>query len=191
MIHYEDQIPDIQLSIKNRDKQLCKPLIRLFGNTKAQKEIINALSKFLTEKRNTKLNSLDFYLFSIVSDLVRDQHTPILNETLWELVCCLAGAANPNKPQSYQTDEFGAVSKARITKICEDKFGAIKGHNGQKRCLYFDRDIIEKLKVNYSSAKEITILDNSSFVINTLTLLTLFGKMSKEMVIIGVKQRAI
>jgi len=44
ILHYKDQIPDIELSIKNRDKQLCKPLIRLFNNTKAQEEIVASLS---------------------------------------------------------------------------------------------------------------------------------------------------
>ena len=47
IIHYDDKIPDIQLSIKNRDKQLCKPLIRLFNNTKALEDIINFLIQIL------------------------------------------------------------------------------------------------------------------------------------------------
>jgi hypothetical protein len=179
ILHYDDQIPDIQLSIKNRDKQLCKPLLRLFGNTKVQKEIINALSKFITEKRNIKLNSLDFYLFSIISDLVRDEHTPILNETFWELVCSLPGATNPKNPQSYQTEDFGMVSKARITKICQDKFGAIKGHDGHKRSLVFNKNVIEKLKVNYSQINEIKILDNISST-NTSNTFNTFWKGIEE-----------
>jgi hypothetical protein len=52
ILHYDDQIHDMDLSIRNRDKQLCKPLLILFNNTKAQKEIIIALSKFLAEKKN-------------------------------------------------------------------------------------------------------------------------------------------
>ena len=51
ILHYDDQIPDLELSTKNRDKQLCKPLLRLFNNTKAQDEIITSLSKFLAEKK--------------------------------------------------------------------------------------------------------------------------------------------
>ncbi len=61
MIHYDDDIPDVQLSISNRDKQLCKPLIRLFNNTLASDEIIDSLSRFLAEKNNKKLNSLDAF----------------------------------------------------------------------------------------------------------------------------------
>ncbi len=91
ILHYDDQIPDITLSIKNRDKQLCKPLIRLFNNTKAQEEIITSLSKFLAEKKNKKLNSFDSYLFSVISDLVKDENTVISNEIFWNIVFSLPG----------------------------------------------------------------------------------------------------
>src|SRR4051794_17263654 len=86
ILHYDDQIPDIELSIKNRDKQLCKPLLRLFNDTKAQEEIITSLSKFLAEKNNKKLDSFDAYLYSLVSDLVKEESTVISNEVLWNTV---------------------------------------------------------------------------------------------------------
>jgi hypothetical protein len=162
IIHYDDQIPDIHLSIKNRDKQLCKPVIRLFNNTKALEEIVASLTKFLYERYNKKLNSLDSYLFSVISDLVKDENTIISNEDLWKIVCCLPGSFNPYKPQSYQTDEFGNISKTVVTKICEDKFGAHKEHDGEKRSLVFNKTILQKLKDNYSTVKKIEILDNNS-----------------------------
>jgi hypothetical protein len=56
--------------------------------------------------------------------LVRDENKAISNETLWDLVYSLPSNSNRNKSQSYAKDDFGTVSKVRITKICEDKFGA-------------------------------------------------------------------
>jgi hypothetical protein len=35
--------------------------------------------------------------------------------------------------------KFGTVSKTRITKICKDEFGAVKGHDGQKRSRGFNK----------------------------------------------------
>jgi hypothetical protein len=55
IIHYDDQIPNVQLS---------KPVIRLFNNTKALEEIVASLTKFLYAKHQKKINSLDLYLFS-------------------------------------------------------------------------------------------------------------------------------
>ena len=94
-----------------------------------------------------------------------------------ELVCCLPGSPNPKNPQSYQTDDFGNVSKARITKICQDKFGAVKGHNGHKRSLVFNKNTIEKLKVNYSPIEEIKILDNNVST-NTFNTFNTFNTVS-------------
>jgi hypothetical protein len=51
----------------NRDKQLCKPLIRLFQNTQAIKQILESLSKLLMEKNERKANTLEARVYSIVT----------------------------------------------------------------------------------------------------------------------------
>ena len=162
ILHYNDQIPDVQLSIKNRDKQLCKPLIRLFNNTKTLEEIIKSLSKLLSDKNKKKLNSLDSYLFSAIFNLVKEENTAISNYDLWNIVCYLPGNDIPHKPHCYQTDEFGIISKTTVTKICEDKFGAVKNHNGEQRSLVFNKNTIQKLGSNYSQVQEIKVFSNNS-----------------------------
>ena len=59
LLHYNDTIPDIKLNIKNRYKQLTKPVIRLFQNTESVDEITKSLSKYLIEKNQEKLDSID------------------------------------------------------------------------------------------------------------------------------------
>lgn len=59
LLHYDDTIPDIKLNIKNRYKQLTKPIIRLFQNSESVDEITKSLSKYLIEKNEEKINSLD------------------------------------------------------------------------------------------------------------------------------------
>lgn len=44
MLHYNDPIPNVKLNIKNRDKQLCKPLLRLFKGTRAEQEILDSFN---------------------------------------------------------------------------------------------------------------------------------------------------
>ena len=161
MIHYDDDIPDVQLSINNRDKQLCKPLIRLFNNLSSSAEIIDSLSRFLAEKNNKKLNSLDAYLYSIISDLINSERTEISNDELWNMILSLPGVQDIRKPHSYQSEEFGMISKTRITNICEDKFGDQRKHDGEKRSLVFDIKVIQRVQNNYSLIKNIEILDKS------------------------------
>lgn len=157
ILNYDKPISDIEVSLTNRDKQLSKPLIRLFQDNKCVKEISNSLSHFISEKKNKKLNTLDSYLFSIITDLTKNGNYAIPNEILWNMVLQLAGDKIPFKPHSYQTDEFGLVSKYQVTKTCEDKFGAHRGHNGEQRTLIFNSNTLRKLESNYSSLQEIKI----------------------------------
>ncbi len=169
ILNYDKPISDLDLSIKNRDKQLCKPLVRLFQNSKTIDEILKSLTKFISEKRNKKLDSFDSFLYSLVVDLAKETNGyQVSNEDIWTVICELPGNTLPNKPQSYQTDEFGTISKTVISKICEDKFGAKKVHDGKHRQLKFDKEVLRRLVDNYSPLNQIEIMRKQ----NTNTLYT-------------------
>jgi len=169
ILNYDKPISDLDLSIKNRDKQLCKPLIRLFQNSKVIDEILKSLTNFISEKRNKKLDSFDSFLYSLVVDLAKETNGyQISNEDIWKVICELPGNTIPNKPQSYQTNEFGTISKNVISKICEDKFGAKKVHDGKHRQLKLDKEVLRRLVDNYSPLNQIEIMRKQ----NTNTLYT-------------------
>ncbi|MFZ0696044.1 MAG: hypothetical protein WAM88_02770, partial [Nitrososphaeraceae archaeon] len=39
LIHFKDQIPDIDINVQRRNKELCKPYIQLSYDTPVQQEI--------------------------------------------------------------------------------------------------------------------------------------------------------
>ena len=39
LLHFKDTIPDIDVTVEGREKELSKPIIQLFYNTEAQKEV--------------------------------------------------------------------------------------------------------------------------------------------------------
>jgi hypothetical protein len=161
ILNHDKPIPDIDISLKNREKQLCKPLVRLFQNSRVIHDVLNCLTKFISEKRNKKLDSLDSILYSIVSDLAKNSNGyKVSNEEIWTSLCTLPGNDIPNKPHCYQTDEFGLVSKNRISRICEDKFGAKRTHNGKQRTLLFDKNALSRFQDNYSPIKRIEIIQS-------------------------------
>jgi hypothetical protein len=166
LVNQDRPIPDIKLTVKNRDKQLCKPLLRLFQDSKCVQEIAATLSKLLAEKRQRKSDTLDARLFEIIINLIGEKGTTELDNTvIWEsFKDNIEGYYDPNKPLSYETEEFYTVSQKRVTDILVDKFGAIKGHDsktGKNRALRFNQNILKRLEPNYSSAKPIEILKPS------------------------------
>jgi hypothetical protein len=51
LLHHNHSYPDLKLTVTNRDKQLSKPLIRLFQNTKVVDEIIESIILFSRKER--------------------------------------------------------------------------------------------------------------------------------------------
>lgn len=51
ILHHDDKFPDITLNITGREKQLFKPILRIFNNTETQKELESVISNFVNERR--------------------------------------------------------------------------------------------------------------------------------------------
>lgn len=163
LLNSNKPIPDIELNVKNRDKQLCKSLIRLFQNSSCKDEIMPALSKYLSEKKQRKSDTLDARLYEIMINLIAAQKNLTLpNQVIWQAVKNnIEGHEDPHKPLSYDTEEFYTISQKKITDILESKFGAKKTHTGteRKRGLKFNQDILNKLEPNYAKSEEIRIIE--------------------------------
>lgn len=162
LLHYNDSFPDLKLNIKNRYKQLTKPLIRLFQNTESLNKIIKSLSKYLIEKNEKKINSLDSVLLTLIVDLVAKYGNVLYNEQIWQkIIERFDGHVNEYKPYTCLTEEFGIISKYKITNICETKFGAKPYKDRSQRGLKFDSQQLTNLLENYTKIDEIKIISKS------------------------------
>ena len=71
LVHYQDLLPNIETGLKNRDEELCKPLLQLFYGTESLKnDIIPALEEFVKQRRTRKANSLEATLYPIIKKYV-------------------------------------------------------------------------------------------------------------------------
>ena len=75
LLHYKDKIPDVKLNIENREKQLFKPLIRVFQNTETLKELLPIISKYVRQRRESNANSLHAFLYRTIRELISAQNT--------------------------------------------------------------------------------------------------------------------
>ena len=152
LLHHNEIIPNITLNIKNRYKQLTKPVIRLFQNSESVKEITSSLSKYLIEKNQEKLDSMDSAILTFIINLVSEHGETLYNDQIWnELKKEYPNGEIKEKLYSWYMEGYGSISKNSITKTCETKFGAKPYRDREKgRGLIFNQKTLNKLVTNYS-----------------------------------------
>jgi hypothetical protein len=153
LIHHTDKFPNVDVAVKNREKQLTKPLIRLFQGTQSLKEIAEALGKLIAERRGVKKETIEYAIYKTIEKLIAERKTyefsaKLVYTTLREE---LDGEyKDENKDQSFETPIHGKVSHKRISQICEDRFGADIKHTSNGNVLVFNEERFEKVKATYS-----------------------------------------
>jgi hypothetical protein len=163
LLHHNDPIPNINLNIKNRYKQLTKPVIRFFQNTESVNEITKSLSKYLVEKNEEKINSLDSSLLFLIIELVAEKGTTLYNNEIWDKVNeKYPGDPIEGKSYTYFSEEFNTtISKTKIHTICTNKFDAKDCKDEVKgRGLIFNQKKLNRLVDNYSIINGIKIISS-------------------------------
>ena len=51
LLHFNEKVPNIKLNIKGREKQLFKPVLRVFQNTQVLSELLPVVSRYVAQKR--------------------------------------------------------------------------------------------------------------------------------------------
>ena len=155
--HFKDRIPDLDIGVEGRDKQLVKHSIQLFYGCKCLKEIIETLQKFLDFKNEKKESSIESVLIPIIAGLVveqdkdkdKDKDKEIIEissaKIWWELMQEIPGKFDEDKPTEYLTNDYGIIYRTTISNIISDLFGAQIKHKRTGNVLIFDREVIERL----------------------------------------------
>lgn len=156
--HFNEIIPDIDLNIKNREKQLFKPILRLFQKTETMKELLLVISEYINERRIANANSLHAYVYGVITGLIQKNNTTQLkSEDIWNEVTnsekC-PGEFIPHKPMMYESADYGPISRKQITQICKDVFSAKPPkHRSNKSELVFDKRKLKQVRSFYSNIK--------------------------------------
>ena len=161
LIHFRDKIPNIKLNIRNREKQLFKPLLKVFQDTRTFDTIRPVISKYINERRESKANSFHAFLYRVIRDLTRQRGTLELDfSTIWEFMeYNLEGWKDiPFKPQSIETVEFGVISQKQVGSVLKNVFGGMPPkHTGSSRRLIFSQHVLDRMKDIYETNIEIDV----------------------------------
>src|SRR6266487_846317 len=162
LLHYYDEIPNVELNIQNREKQLFKPTFRVFQNSgKALEELKIGISKYLTDYRKRRSNTFHAFLYKVLIELIEREKTTELKSTLifTKLKDELQGRNIAGKPMSFECEEFGTVVQGNVTKALREVFGAEKKRRGQgERYLKFYSKNLNKLSKIYDAPAEIEVM---------------------------------
>jgi hypothetical protein len=158
LLRFHEPLPDIKdLNIHNREKQLFKPLIRLFQNADCLSELLDVISEYISQRRAENVDNIHAALFNILHDMAKNvgdasSNTVELSQPeIWSVIINkLEGISIEGKPDTYNTEGHGIISKRSTMKILRDVFGGKppKRH-GSSRSLVFDKSKIGKLKNTY------------------------------------------
>jgi hypothetical protein len=140
LMHFAEPIPNIKLNLINREKQLFKPVLRVFQKTETLRELLPVISKYASEKRESNANSYQAFLFRTITALVNKagfslDSSDIVEKVITDLEC----EPIPGKPQSFVSREFGYLSVKSIIQTLKEVFGAKKPkRHDEPRKLIFD-----------------------------------------------------
>ena len=165
--HYGEKLSDIKTNLQNREKQLFKPVLRIFHDTSILNEILPVISKYVSQKREANANTLYAFLYRVIKGLIlKEDNYEIDSKVIWETITdpeILSGVFIPNKPLSYDTVEFGPISQKGIIETCKDVFGAVKSkHHGSSRKLLFDKRKLDRLGKIYELDLEVKVKENGT-----------------------------
>lgn len=125
LIHYKDTIPDIDIGIKRRNKELCKPYIQLFYGSNVQQEIEQTQQKSLDSKNKRKSTSQESVILPIINEIISaGNSTSIPVSTIWDkIINTLEGRLDESG--AFHTQDW-KLYKNTITKLICDNSKLLK-----------------------------------------------------------------
>ena len=159
LLHFHRKIANVKLNIKRREKQLFKPIIRIFQNSSVLAELLPVISNYIMQKREVVGNSLHSFLYKQIKDIIKDQKKLMVpNSLIWGLIKSnLQGQDIPGKPLSCDTQEFGIISQKEIFETLRDVFGTKHKKTNGIRHQIFDTSRLKRLSKVYDLATEIKV----------------------------------
>lgn len=110
----EMELPEVELPVKGRLKELWKPIIQMVFGLTVEGELRAHLEQSQKERLSEKANTLEGHIVKVVCELYASE-TPLASSDIWAgLVKDLEGKLDDKKPNKLDTPDFGEVTKQKI-----------------------------------------------------------------------------
>lgn len=164
LLYFCEKIPDIELNIKGREKQLFKPILRIFQNSEILNELLSVIGNYVTQKREANDATFNAFLYRAIIDIIEVQRTAVLpSRVMWDYITSnLEATEIPGRNLSCETTEFGLLTKKEITQILVHVFGAKPGKFNGIRSLDFDVAKLQRLGRVYDLSIQVEVIKDES-----------------------------
>jgi hypothetical protein len=160
LLDHDHKFPDIKLDLTGREKQLFKPILRIFQKTRTQKELEPIISDYINDRRAGNVDSLHAYLYKVITGLIDLHGYQLTNKDIWNKITVdLDGDFMYNGTTSFMSSEFGKLTQKQITSRCREVFGGKPSRDMKNRGYVFDPKKLEQLKNLYNLSLNVKVKD--------------------------------
>ena len=147
MVHFNDPLPNLDINVGGRDKELTYPFIQLFYGTRYQNIITDALQKLLDEMNKTKRNTLSVVWCKIVGDLlISSKSNKLRMSEIWDALTSgkyLEGnRIDEDKKDRLESSDFGKIYRNNLPRHIKNEFKTDYKHGNAGGIWTFDIDSI-------------------------------------------------
>jgi hypothetical protein len=87
LLHFNEKIPDVKLNIKGREKQLFKPIIRVFQNTKTLDYLLPVITNYVKQKREANDATFNAFLYTTIVNMIAEKGDRVISSTdIWNRI---------------------------------------------------------------------------------------------------------
>lgn len=171
LLDHDKKFPDIKLDLTGREKQLFKPILRIFQKTRTQKELEPVISDYISDKRAGNVDSLHAYLYKVITGLIQETSSyQLTNKQLWNKITnSLDGEFMYNGNTSFMSSDFGKLTQNKITATCREVFSAKPSRDTNNRGHVFDKKKLKQLENLYNLSLKIEVKDMTEMTEMTLS----------------------
>jgi len=164
LLHYNEKIPDIKLNLKGREKQLFKPVLRIFQNSETLKDLLPVISNYVKQKREANDSTFNAFLYKAIVEIIKEIKTSVVpSSVIWHYIMeNLEATEIPGRNLSCETTEFGYLTQKDVTHTLIHVFGAKTKRVNGVRSLAFDVAKLQRLGKIYDLAIEVQVIKEES-----------------------------
>lgn len=155
--HHDGKFADIPLNIIGREKQLFKPILRIYNKHETQKDLRDVISNHINERQSANVDSLHAFVYRMVNELIsKTKSIELSSKEVWTQVHTnLSGEFLYKGNTTFESVEFGHLTQRKITKICKKVLGATLNRDMKERKFVFNQKKLDHLDKLFNLSLEV------------------------------------